>query len=480
MSKLIPKFNESRKITIPEEQFIPPIIREIINNNRVLLGGSIALRCADITGDYSNWGEYDFDLYTTDFDYDIVKKIFKDNPNIFKKLKKTLKQKISKKKNIFLYSNLKIKDIVEYLFFDKLKHFKIQLVNIGDYSDFGVLHDAIDLSFCSVLYCGLNKTLYFLKTTQLEITNRRGTFFPNKIENECGHLNFKSITRVLKYISRGFKITNLDPFTKQTKMISRVSEKIISNWFDHLFHVNNNVLSFQNVLDGKYKITESMVNSVIPIIVDCNNNSMYLTGFLLTALSKNIDIMTKYYGRFLHKFDINIPCYKRLIHYLLINGLYTAFKLIFEFYMKNKQVIESDLISMMINDVTMYNYINSALLICKHIPTVRIQIFEDRISKQWRILSIFESFLEIEDNENKDETIMALIKQLPFLTTLSHDEIEECNICPICNTSDVNVKIVSCKHSFCTNCLFGMFDVLERNKKPLTCQICRAVCREKP
>ena len=101
MSKLIPKFNESRKITIPEEQFIPPIIREIINNNRVLLGGSIALRCADITGDYSNWGEYDFDLYTTDFDYDIVKKIFKDNPNIFKKLKKTLKQKISKKKIYF-------------------------------------------------------------------------------------------------------------------------------------------------------------------------------------------------------------------------------------------------------------------------------------------------------------------------------------------------------------------------------------------
>jgi hypothetical protein len=479
MSKLIPKFTESRKITAEEEKFIPPIIKTIINNSAVLLGGSFALRSTDIHGDYSNskWAEYDFDLYATDFNYRIEKKMFKDNPNIFKKINKTPKEKSKDKEKMFLYSNLKIKDIAEYSFLDesKYKSFKIQLVNIGDHSDFGVLYDAIDLSFCSVLYCGLNKTFYFLKTTQLEIINRRGTFFPNKNEDMTGHLNMKSITRILKYTSRGFTITNIDPFTKKTRLLSRVSETLILNWLDHLFH--DNIISFQNVLDGKFQITESIVNSVIPTILNYDNNSMYLTGFLLTALSKNIDIMTKYYDRFLHKFDINIPCYKRLIHYLSVNGLYTAFKLIFEYYMKNKQVIESDLISMMMNNVTMYNYINCALLICKHIPTIRVQIFEDRISKQWRILSIFESFLEIEDDKNKDETIMALIKQLPFLTTLSQDEIKECNICPICNTADVNVKIVVCKHFFCTNCLFGMFDILERNKKPLSCQVCRAVCK---
>lgn len=480
MSELIPHFTESRPITATEELMIPPVIRDLIDHNPVLLGGSFALMCTDHMKNYSiHWSEYDIDLYIIDKFYRNVKRIFKGKYHIFKKIRKTPNEK-KKNKKMFLYSNLKIKNLAEYKFEHNSKCIKVQLVNIGDYPDFGILYKTIDLSFCSVLYCGINKTFYFLRTTQLEIINRRGIYFPNQDEIKYG-LNMYSNKRICKYISRGFKITNIDHFSEQKNriMISTVSKTLMSNWINYLFNLDC-FISLSEILDNKYKITELMIISVVNIIEDYDNKSMYLNGFLFIALSRNLSIIQIYYDKFLHKFDINIECYKRLMVYLIENGLYTAFKLIFENYIDNIDNIDNELLSILMNAVTHLNLINCALLMCKHIPLIEISIFEDRISRKWRIKTIFDVFLEIEDNEdNKEKKINMLIQQFSFLTNLSESEIEESNACPICNSSNANIKIKKCNHSFCSNCIFVQFDILQRNKKPLICQLCRRSCTEK-
>lgn len=479
--ELIPNFIEKRLITDEEESMIPPAIRDLIDNNPIVLGGSFALMCTDHTKNYSSihWSEYDIDLYIIDKFYGNVKRILKGKYHIFKKIKKTSHEKKRNKKR-FLYSNLKIENLTEYNFEHNSKCIKVQLVNIGDYPNFKILYNTIDLSFCSVLYCGIDKTFYFLRTTQLEIINRRGIYFPNNDEIRYG-LNPNSNKRICKYISRGFKITNIDHFSEQKNriMISIVSKTIISNWFNYLFNIDI-LLSLSEILDEKYKITESMINSVVNIIEDYDNKSMYLNGFLFIALSKNLSIIQIYYDKFLHKFDINIECYTKLMFYLIENGLYTAFKLIFQNYIDNIDYINNELLSMLMNTITQLNLINCALLMCKHIPLIEISIFEDRISRKWRIKTIFDVFLEIEDTvDNEEKRINMLIQQFSFLTNLSESEIEESNACTICNTSNANIKIKKCNHSFCSNCIFTQFNKLQKNKKPLICQLCRISCTEK-
>jgi hypothetical protein len=211
-SILFPNFQESEPLFV-NSRINNTIINLLYTFPDACWGGSSVLHdvvLPPIESTNISWNTRDFDVYCLDKDYQKIISFLKTYPMIyFHRTIPTIKK--------MSYANLEIKGLTEYSI--KLTNGiqrKLQLVNIGNYTNYLTLMNAVDLSFCSVVVS--NNTIYYLRTTKSEVLEKRGTLLIKPcmcdtcIKTNKNILNSKMSQRVRKYRNRGFMIKNICQF----------------------------------------------------------------------------------------------------------------------------------------------------------------------------------------------------------------------------------------------------------------------------
>ena len=418
-----------------------------------------------------SWDTRDFDVYCLDKDYIKISSFMKTCPMVYLSRIFPTMRKLS-------YANLDIKGLTEYII--KLKDGivrKIQLVNIGNQSNYSNLYKAVDLSFCSVVVS--NNMVYYLRTTKLDILEKRGRLltFPcmcsSCSKNDGIRLNYKITNRIKKYRARGFKIDMVCQFCDYSLNTIQHTQLCLCRTL-----VNKKINSLGSILHGHddSKFENDEINRLISYSHQYKNDSVILLSiYLIFCYFKRIDLLHSFWEEIKLFVDIRVvmECSKQLVK----SGLYTGFRLLFEYLFPcNINLVNSDergeYIYSIMETVVNSNYIQSALLIQSRIPTIKLSIYEDKIFS-WKNRVVYEMLFElINAEDSSQDEIDSLMKTIPFVEKLEANDPAIQTICPTCKYDDCSMKMI-CGHSFCQNCLiFNLMDIYEKSKKEM-CPCCR-------
>jgi len=355
---------------------------------------------------------------------------------------------------------------------------KIQLVNIGNQSNYSNLYKAVDLSFCSVVVS--NNTIYYLRTTKIDILEKRGKLltFPcmcsSCSKNDGIRLNYKMSNRVKKYRARGFKIDMICQFCDYSLNTIQHTQLCLCRTISS----NKKINSLDSILCGhdNTKIEIDEINRLISYSHQYKNDSVILLSiYLIFCYFKRIDLLHSFWEEIKGFVDIRVvmECSKQLVK----SGLYTGFRVLFEYlFPHNINIVNpderGDYIYSIMQTVVNSNYIQSALLIQSHIPTIKLSIYEDKIFS-WKNQVVYEMLFElINAEDSSQDEIDSLMKTIPFVEKLKDDDPVFQTTCPTCKYDDCSTKMI-CGHSFCQNCLIlNLMTVYEKSKKEM-CPCCR-------
>ena len=417
----------------------PEIIQKILSDNGVIFGGSSLIH--DVYFPEEDWGERDYDLWCLKSSYSKIHSNLRRNKNA-KKLKE----------EIFQYSHLKMEAIAEFKFnISENNSIKIQLINVG--LSFDNMINNLDFSFISVLYDGTK--IHFLKTTKQEVLEKKGNVLIfNNSSCSCGccpneDITQKTINRILKYEKRGFTFQNICPFCRSKKIHELTDTHLLKCKF-------------------KYKPTKYINNDFpeekLPIIdeLSISNNPEIITCCLsIYARTLQMEKFINLFNSQKHILKIHSQYYERLINDCLKNGLFTFFKLLFEF---GKYDYENT--GKFFLESCSRNYINISRYLAGIYERLKLEIFEDKII-EYKILSIFEYYLETNNPS-------ILSKEMPNIqfTEIKYDDDGEEIICPICKFYPTNITL-KCGHDFCDKCIILYFANEDNKKYKLKCAVCR-------
>ncbi len=459
-SCLFPKFMEREPIT--DYSRINDTIRKLlIAFPDACWGGSsvlhdVVLPPIDLTN--KSWNTRDFDIYCLD----------KDNNNIISFLKKYPMVYFNMKilRITQLYDNLHIKNLTEFTI--KLNgdiERKLQLINTGNYSNYSKLSEAVDLSFCSVVIS--NDMIYFLKTTKSDVLEKRGSLLIKK------RFNSKIVRRIIKYRARGFTITNICQFCDyDMNIIEHTPNCLVAKLF------NNNNLRIDGlyyILSGsnKSKLGVDEINQLIAYSNQYKKDSVILLSiYTIIVHFKQIDLLHSFWDEIKKSIDISsvMKCSQQLIR----EGLYTGFRLLFDFmfphHINSVQIDErTKYISILMEIVVNHNYMQCALLIQSRIPTIELNIYEDKIFS-WKQLVVYDILLELINAEDSSQNeIDSFMEMIPFIKKLETTDSAIQTICLICKYDNCSIKM-TCGHSFCQNCiilqLMTTYETIKKERCP--------------
>ena len=418
-----------------------------------------------------SWDTRDFDVYCLDKDYIKISSFMKTCPMVSLSRIFPIMKKLS-------YANLDIKGLTEYII--KLKDGimrKIQLVNIGNQSNYSNLYKAVDLSFCSVVVS--NNMVYYLRTTKIDVLEKRGRLltFPcmcsSCSKNDGIRLNYKITNRIKKYRARGFKIDMICQFCDYSLNTIQHTQLCLCRTL-----VNKKINALDSILNGldDSKLGIDEINRLISYSHQYKSDSVILLSiYLIFCYFKRIDLLHSFWEEIKGFVDVRVimECSKQLVK----SGLYTGFRLLFEYlFFRNINLVNSDerekYIYSIMETVVNSNYIQSALLIQSRIPTIKLRIYEDKIFS-WKNRVVYEVLFElINMEETSQDEIDSLIKTIPFVEKLEANDPALQTICPICKYDDCSTKMI-CGHSFCQNCIIlDLMTMYEKSKKEM-CPCCR-------
>ncbi len=422
----------------------PPLVNEVLRKykNKAFFGGGSLLHDAFFKDE--QWvTRIDYDIWCLD---DIYKNILSDIEA--KKLHKIHHSKFDTK----YYHMFNIKELAEFTFEIDRKQYIIQLINIG--LNFLSVINKIDFTFNTVLYNG--DDLVFFKTTEADVLHKRGDLQIDVITKKCEceeckdqKVSQKQISRIHKYIARGFKINNFCPFCTAAG-----NYKII------------NILHFQScVLNLTYppyvlQLEDAKFQKILNIGRESTNPNVILCCLNIIARTMRIDdFLSLFHDKQCSTIlNVNSRLFNDILIDFTVNGQYTFFKLFFDL-LKTKIRITAMPIQILFRNACAYNCINIARYISSHSQRYELLIFEDRIY-QHNILTVFEHYV-------KYNKIQVVLDEYPSITLVDSEEDNEESICSICKENQSNIRL-PCGHEFC-DCIFTYF-VTSFSKK---CGICR-------
>ena len=474
---LFPNFMESEPLL--DDSRINDIIKKVLTTfPDACWGGSSVLHDVILPPNESttnkSWEIRDFDIYCFDKDYNKIRLFLQTCPTVyFLRSIQTIKK--------MSYTNMDIKSLTEFsIKFKNGIQRKLQLVNVGIQLNYLNLINSIDLSFCSVVVS--NNTIYYLKTTKNDVLEKKGTLLiqpscmcDSCIKNNKIRLNHKIIQRIKKYRARGFTIMNICQFCDYSM---NIIEHVPCCLYEKLFDKRINNLYY--ILNGrdKSKLEIDEINRLISYSHQYKDNSVILlTIYSIFSYFKRIDLLHSFWAEIKGTIDISLvmKCSQQLVK----DGLYTGFRLLFEhLFPHHINSIDIDdrnkYINSLMETVIERNYIQCALLIQLHIPTIELNIYEDRLFN-WKHRVIYEMLFElINQEDSSQEEIDSLIKTIPFVEKLTETDPAIQTTCPICKYDDCSTKIIPCGHSFCQNCIIlQLMTTYEKIKKEM-CPCCRA------
>jgi len=420
-----------------------------------------------------SWETRDFDIYCLGKDYSKIQLFLKTCPMVYFTRNIPIVKKMS-------YANLEIKGLSEYSI--KLSggiQRKLQLVNLGENTNYSILASAVDLSFCSVVVS--NNTIYYLRTMKIDVLEKRGTLLSKPcmcescISNKKIQLNSKMIQRVKKYRARGFTITNVCQFcdyamnTVEHTQIC-LAGKLFNKRFDNLHCILNG--------RDKSKLGVDEINKLISYSHQYKDDSVILLSiYSIFVYFKRIDLVHSFWEEI--KISIDSTTVMKCSLQLVRDGLYTGFRMLFEhiFHHHINTIFVDDrtrYIMQLMEEVVDHNYIQCALLIQSSIPTIEIDIYEDKIFS-WKNRVVYEMLFELINNEeSSQDEIDSLMKTIPFVEKLTETDPALQTTCPICKYDDCSTKMIPCGHSFCQNCIIlQLMTTYETSRKEM-CPCCRA------
>jgi len=423
-----------------------------------------------------SWDSRDFDIYCFEKDYNNIILFLKTCPMIYFIRTITTIKKMS-------YANLDIKGLTEY----SIKQIggviqrKLQLVNLGKKSNYSDLANAVDLSFCSVVVS--NNTIYYLRTIKTDVLEKRGALLikpcmcESCLKNNRNRLNSKIVQRVRKYRARGFTITNICQFCDysmntvehtQICLAEKTLNKTIKT--DGLYRILIGV--------DKTKLEIDEINKLISYSHQYKDDSVILLSiYSIFVYFKRIDLVHSFWDEI--KTFVDISSVMKCSQLLIKDGLYTGFRLLFEhLFPHHINAIQAEertnYIQQLMETTINQNYIQCALLIQSRIPTIELNIYEDRLFN-WKNRVIYEMLFELINNEeSSQEEIDSLMKTIPFVEKLTEADPALQTTCPICKYDDCSTKMIPCGHSFCQNCIIlQLMTTYETSRKEM-CPCCRA------
>ena len=420
------------------------------------------------------WDSRDFDIYCFEKDYQKIISFLETCPMVY------FRRTIPVMKKMF-YANLDIKGLSEFAI--KLKGLferKLQIVNLGKQFNYSDLANAVDLSFCSVVVS--NKTIYYLRTTKTDVLEKKGTLLIKScmcescLKNNRNRLNSKIVQRVKKYRSRGFTITNICQFCDysmntvehtQFCLVERLLNKPMKN--EGLYRI---LVGYD-----KSKLEIDEINKLISCSHQYKNDSVILLSiYSIFAYFKRIDLLHSFWDEI--KSSIDISSLMKCSQILIKDGLYTGFRLLFEhLFPHHINAIQAEertnYIQQLMETATKQNYIQCALLIQLRIPTIELNIYEDRLFN-WKNRVIYEMLFElINADESSQDEIDSLMKTIPFVEKLIESDPAVQTTCPICKYDDCSTKM-TCGHSFCQNCIILQLMTMYETSRKEMCPCCRA------
>lgn len=471
-SKLFPKYIERENISDPSR--INMYIRKLLELfPDTCWGGSSVLHdivLPPIEQTDKSWESRDFDIYCLEKDYEKIISYLKTCPMIY------FSRVISNLK-MMRYANLEIKGLTEYKIkitgaFEK----KLQLVNIGNYSDYSKLYNSIDLSFCSVVMS--NNMVYYLRTTKSDVLAKMGTLLhppcmcSTCVKNNKISLNGKLIIRVKKYRLRGFMITNICQFCDYSMNTMEhlpccLASKLFNKRIDSL-----HCILYSHTNTSKLRIDE--INKLISYSHQYKDSMTQLSIYSIFAHFKRIDLLHSFWEEI--KTSVDVLSLMKCSEQLINEGLYTGFRLLFEFFvLHHMNSIHCDerteYIRLLMEIVVKRNFIQCATLIQSHIATIEINIYEDQIF-DWKNLIVYDVLFELINDESNLDEIDSLMKTIPFVEKLLADDPSREMICPICKYDNCSTKM-KCGHSFCQNCIILQLVTSYTNFKKEMCPCCR-------
>lgn len=421
----------------------PPLVNEILRKykNKAFFGGSSLIHDAFFKDEH--WvSRIDYDIWCKDSDYQ----------NILSDIeRKGLVMIHHSKYDAKYYQTFKIKQLADYGFEIDRKQYIIQVINIG--SNFYSFIDKIDFTFNTVLYNG--DDLIFFRTTEDNVRQKCGELQIDVITNRCTceeckdkKVSQKQISRISKYISRGFQIKNFCPFCKPQ------DNNIIT--VQHFQSCILNLSHQQYIL----RLEDAQIQSIMDIGFESRNPNIILCCLNIIARTLHMDEFISFFYE--KQCATIIDTNSRLFNYILtdfvINGQFTFFKLFFDL-LKTKIKITATPIQILFRKACAYNCINIARYISSHSERYELSIYEDRIY-QHSILTVFEHYV-------KNKKIQAVLDEYPGITLFENQEENEDSICSICNENQCNIRL-PCGHEFC-DCIFTYFVT----SFSIRCGICR-------
>jgi len=479
-STLFPNFMESQPLL--DDSRINEYIRKLLNTfPDACWGGSSVLHdvvFSPIESTNKTWDARDFDIYCFEHDYNKIILFLKTCPTVYFLRTIPTINKIS-------YANLDIKGLTEYMIkpngFGSGLQRKLQLVNLGKKLNYSDLAKAVDLSFCSVVVS--NNTIYYLRTTKTDVLEKRGTLLikpcmcESCLKNNRNQLNSKMVQRVKKYRARGFTITNICQFCDYSMNTVEHTQLCLAGKL-----INKTIKSdgLYSILVGydKSKLEIDEINQLISYSHQYKNDSVILLSiYSIFTYFKRIDLLHSFWDEI--KSSIDISSLMKCSQLLIKDGLYTGFRLLFEhLFPHHINAIQAEertnYIQQLMEITIKQNYIQCALLIQSRIPTIELNIYEDRLFT-WKNRVVYEILFElINTEESSQDEIDSLMKTIPFVEKLEATDPALQTTCPICKYDDCSTKMIPCGHSFCQNCIIlQLMTTYETSRKEM-CPCCRA------
>ena len=424
----------------------PPLVNEILRKykNKAFFGGSSLLHDAFFKDEH--WAtRIDYDIWCKDSVYQ----------NILSDIgEKGLVKIHDSKYDVKYYQTFKIKELADFAFEIDRKTYIIQLINIG--SAFLSLIDKIDFTFNTVLYNG--EDLIFFRTTEANVLQKRGDLQVDVITNKCEceeckdkKVSQKQISRITKYIARGFEITNFCPFCKPQNYkivtVSHFQSCVLNFTYPYPPYVLRlEDAQFQKIMDiGRESTNPNVILCCLNIIA----RTLHMEEFLSLFYEKQCPSILNTNSRLFNDILIDFT----------INGQYTFFKLFFDLLKENIRITATP-IQILFGKACTYFCMNIARYISSHSQRYELSIFEDRIYEH-NILTVFEHYVKYKD-------IQVILDEYPSITVFETQEEEsEDSICSICKENQSNIRLL-CGHEFC-DCIFSYFAASFSTR----CGICR-------
>lgn len=436
----------------------PPIINELLHRymGSVMFGGSSLIH--DLYFREEEW-DRDYDLWC--------------NSNAFSKIANSLskmescdkiKDDIYIKNNDY-YGRFSSEGITEFnLRSSHSISIRIQLINVGNLTNFSRILESVDLTFNTVFFDGTK--LIFVDTTEEQIRSKIGFFRPYKhkssfcscyiCSNRNSRLTEKEIGRLEKYRLRGFKIENICPFCDFENCLS--ISHTIKCWKEKLSMVNSSFYDIENVL------TPDKITGIIEFIEKNTNDIILFSGLLLILSTKNIKLFEQQFAKYKVLIDPYSSNFNSMLYYVVDSGSTTLFNKFFEIMQPLITPYSYKRINQLINIAYRKNYLKIATSLSSVSPRFKIDIFEDKIIS-FDFISVFECYLETSD----PQVIRNEFSKIKIL-----DKPDELEICPICCSSNSNL-ILECGHKYCDVCLVKYFLIQEKNNNKLKCPLCRVI-----